>query len=1054
MIGLVRLFFRRSKFPLSCLIVYNTLETNCCLLNANSCIFYIISYVSVLWIYIPFRLPYLLGLGFGPCLMCIGYKESPVKKFFFAGGTLLTFGFIRLVTYWKPGWKVKLTKTPCSLEVCDTVVLKERFNWEKNPSLPYSKSMLINTPIPRFEVKPSRLSCKDDTQKYFEYKRVRFFWNPSTASFINLSGFEPKCTELLENYQGISDEEQVLRKRIYGPNVIEYQVRSYGKLAIDEVLHPFFIFQLFSIILWCNDEYYYYAGCIFFISCISIGTSLYETKKQDQTLHDMIASQAVSKVMVSRRGSEPKMLLASKVVPGDIIIIPEQGCVMCCDVVLLTGNCIVNESMLTGESVPVTKTPLTAQNENELYSPEIHRRHTLFCGTEIIQTRYYGQNQVMAVVVRTGFLTSKGELIRSIMFPKPINFYRDAMRFILILFGISLIGMSFSLIILRGLDIITIVVPPSLPAALTLGIVYAQQRLKKNGIFCTSPQRINQAGKSKVMCFDKTGTLTEDGLDLYAVLPVENQEFSNIVRDPSTLPATDTVVAAMASCHSLTLINRILTGDPLDIKMFEATKWELEEPGEDASRFDLLMPTVVHPPVKFNHFSATIETSILSIISYEIGIVRQFTFSSSLQRMSVVVRRLGADHMDVYVKGAPEKIASLCHLKTVPADFQSILHNYSREGFRVLALAYKSLSTKVTWHQVQRIKREAVESELTFLGLLLMQNSLKLETKSVIHILHEANLRTVMITGDNMLTAVSVARECKMISSNSNIIYVKAHPGESDYPPVIEYQKENCENEFHEQELNPNNELSQSLIMNIQNNEDTTFVLDGKTFGILRSEFSDLYQKILVKGKVFGRMAPDQKTQLIEDLQNLGYTVGMCGDGANDCGALKAAHVGISLSDAEASVAAPFTSKIQNITCVPKLIKEGRCALVTAFGIFKYMALYSMVQFISVLILYTRGCVLSDMMFLYIDLVIITTVAVSMSMTGPYKKLDAKRPLSNLIGIQTMFVKKKVLKTDRALSWETTVIFYISSFQYIILAYVFSKGPPYRQPIYKNCEFI
>lgn len=79
----------------------------------------------------------------------------------------------------------------------------------------------------------------------------------------------------------------------------------------------------------------------------------------------------------------------------------------------------------------------------------------------------------------------------------------------------------------------------------------------------------------------------------------------------------------------------------------------------------------------------------------------------------------------------------------------------------------------------------------------------------------------------------------------------------------------------------------------------------------------------------------------------------MCGDGANDCSALKMAHVGISLSDAEASVAAPFTSKVCDILCVPTLILEGRCALVTSFGMFKYMALYSMVQLSSVLILYS-----------------------------------------------------------------------------------------------------
>lgn len=78
----------------------------------------------------------------------------------------------------------------------------------------------------------------------------------------------------------------------------------------------------------------------------------------------------------------------------------------------------------------------------------------------------------------------------------------------------------------------------------------------------------------------------------------------------------------------------------------------------------------------------------------------------------------------------------------------------------------------------------------------------------------------------------------------------------------------------------------------------------------------------------------------------------MCGDGANDCGALRVAHSGISLSEAEASVASPFTSKRANITCVPQLIREGRAALVTSFGVFKFIAGYSLTQFTSVLILY------------------------------------------------------------------------------------------------------
>ena len=78
-------------------------------------------------------------------------------------------------------------------------------------------------------------------------------------------------------------------------------------------------------------------------------------------------------------------------------------------------------------------------------------------------------------------------------------------------------GSNLKIIILRCLDIITIVVPPALPAAMTVGTFYAQNRLKRTKIFCISPQRINVCGKLKLVCFDKTGTLTEDGLDLYGV---------------------------------------------------------------------------------------------------------------------------------------------------------------------------------------------------------------------------------------------------------------------------------------------------------------------------------------------------------------------------------------------------------------------------------------------------------------------------------------------------------------------------------------------------------
>ena len=99
--------------------------------------------------------------------------------------------------------------------------------------------------------------------------------------------------------------------------------------------------------------------------------------------------------MVMRDRSSQKIddVAAELLVPGDILVIPAHGCIMPCDAVLLTGNCIINESMLTGESVPVTKTPIPSSND-VTYDIKEHARHTLFCGTKIIQTRYFGGEKV------------------------------------------------------------------------------------------------------------------------------------------------------------------------------------------------------------------------------------------------------------------------------------------------------------------------------------------------------------------------------------------------------------------------------------------------------------------------------------------------------------------------------------------------------------------------------------------------------------------------------------------------------------------------------------
>uniref|UniRef100_A0A2C9K9B0 Cation-transporting P-type ATPase N-terminal domain-containing protein n=1 Tax=Biomphalaria glabrata TaxID=6526 RepID=A0A2C9K9B0_BIOGL len=106
-------------------------------------------------------------------------------------------------------------------------------------------------------------------------------------------------------------------------------------------------------------------------------------------------------------------------------------------------------------------------------------------------------------------------------------------------------------IILRALDLITIAIPPALPAALAVGIVFSQRRLKVKDVYCISPRGINVCGTINAVCFDKTGTITEDGLDMHGVVEVKNSKFSPILRDTTHLHNGD-LLFGMACCHSHT----------------------------------------------------------------------------------------------------------------------------------------------------------------------------------------------------------------------------------------------------------------------------------------------------------------------------------------------------------------------------------------------------------------------------------------------------------------------------------------------------------------------
>ncbi|CAO1416273.1 unnamed protein product [Diamesa hyperborea] len=1033
-----------------------------------------------------------------------GYKKSRLRSFFCYLSVGLTLGLLRLVMHWWSHWLLLATHKPCSLEDAEKVLVEEKFQGKHSIYFVKAVTIITSDSIGQMEATKNAdldecfnefdddnqenrqleihlsggVFQKVDSVRFFICKKLRYIWDVDSLSFCKLKGLDVDVPSvMIHRLKGISNYIRAIRRMVYGNNQIDVPVKGVMTLLFLEALNPFYVFQVFSVILWFTYNYYYYACVIILMTAFGITMSIVQTRKNQEALHGTVHHTDTALVLLAN--SKTIRINTRFLVPGDILEIPSDGCTMECDAVLLSGNCILDESMLTGESVPVTKTPLPCKN-NLIYDSKEHARHTLFCGTKIIQTRYIGSERVLALVINTGNITAKGELIRSILYPPPVDykFEQDSYKFVALLGCVAGIGFVFTLVtkILRGvdavkiaiesLDLITIAVPPALPAAMSVGRMYAQKRLQKKNIFCISPRSINVSGSIDCVCFDKTGTLTEDGLDMYGVVPKTSINTLQIpLKQIERLPL-DHFLFGMVTCHSITIMNGEMKGDPLDLKMFESTGWLLEEANvSDATKYDLLFPTVVKPP-PIAHGSQQLlvqnasESNLDTLDSAnDIGIVREFSFTSSLQRMAVITRRISDKNFNVYCKGSPEMIATLCRPETVPSDFNERLNFFAQQGYRIISLAYKVLDKKMTYPKIQRVSREKIESDLEFLGFVILENRLKEDSEKVIKILNDANIRTVMVTGDNILTAVSVAKDCDMITDDQSIIIVNSRLNKVGEPELLALEL-------------PSNRYR--------------FAMDGKTWAIVREDFPDLLPKFVTRGSIFARMSPDQKQSLITELQDLGYYVAMCGDGANDCGALKVAHTGISLSDAESSVASPFTSRDRTIACVPAIIREGRAALVTSFGIFKYMAAYSLVQFASVIVLYTIDSNLTDMQFLFIDLFMISVFAFFFGKTESYDgPLVKQTPLNSLISLSplaSIAMHLIVSVTVQLFAWfhvqsqpwfvpfeydsstklndetlgchQNFTIFIVSCFQYMTLAIVFSKGAPYRKSIFSNKGLI
>lgn len=1091
----------------------------------------------------------------------------------------------------------------------------------------------------------------DGMDRIIEYRYNRYVYSQAADAFIPIpplpSNFARRLADMSDAISipvhgpNSKDWGRMDRASLYGSNEIVIAVKSIPELVAEEMVHPFYVFQYASVAIWCLQEYYSYSTIIVLITLCSILTTAIQAYRYRKKLAAMAYFSCDVEVV---RGSininslggllllptNPPSAAAAAVtistvpstelVPGDVVLV-KPG-ILPCDIVLLRGEAIVDETMLTGEAIPVRKVAYSSGSEGYHYDPDIHKGCTLYCGTTVAQVRPGGiDRRTVGVVARTSFWTAKGQLLRSILFPREhkMHFVSDAMRFIGAMLCLGLLfyiwdvvalasfGASAGFIIIKYLDMITIAVPPALPACLTVATAIAVSRLQTHGIFVSSPAAVAMAGHLDMVCFDKTGTLTEPGLELLGVVPVIRQErkcgsMKKIMSTPSTrsdngggaalLGATTTTPIAtaipplfeemLATCHGLAQMGTDIVGDPLDQVMFSSTGWKMideggNEPvevtmhhhdhekqqydqhttnnnnggdiqshgsggggeGSPPLNFQLLehAPSSTHSSRRSTGTSsdemvvlgdgsvstsstqhAHVCTRICAPMNTSNGlsgtysVMRRFEFSSEKARNGVVVQKPDRT-LHFFTKGSPEAISKLCTPNSLPLDFEAELAKHTQLGLRVLGLAARQL-IGATEEDVLSLSQDDFErKDLHFIGFAVLINPLRPDTKSVIEQLHGADIRTVMVTGDHARTAVSIARQCGIVPPTPPVVFIDTLNDEG--------RVEDTTVGFEAQDAKGSPLLSLSgdgdegrsytaaeLLTNVGLGA-MAAAMTGRGFQGLTMTTSDGggLDTALYKGQVFARMSPDDKRALVdmlgdgtidddtgEEVPGLGYFVGFCGDGANDVGALKGAHVGVSLCEAEASIAAPLTSKQQTIACMLTVIAEGRCSLTTSYLIFKFIIVYAFIQVFAVAIMYSFGGSVGNFQYLIQDLLFTTVLAGVMGFTGPAKKLNKQRPPARLMSLgiwlpvlaqflivaifqlaalgllrsqswytqfdptpdgqenrdTTCFTRTMVNTPRCSMSYENSTVFLLSLGQFLITALVFNKGPPHRLPLYTN----
>jgi cation-transporting ATPase F len=607
------------------------------------------------------------------------------------------------------------------------------------------------------------------------------------------------------------------------------------------------------------------SGVIFGVVLVNAVVGFIQESRALKAIEALAQSMEGSATVV--RAGKKVRIPSAEVVPGDLVLL-ESGDKVPADLRLLRSRELqIDESTLTGESVPVQKQPDPLAQETVLAD-----RHNMAYSSTLVT---YGTGA--GLVVATGDSTEIGQINTLIasaqMLATPLTrkitqFSGTLLWIILVLAGLTVLagwlhGDTLLETFMAAVALAVGAIPEGLPAAMTIMLAIGVGKMARRNAIIRRMPAVETLGSTTVICSDKTGTLTQNQMTVQEVcaggrcyefsgvgyVPEGDITLENSVIAPKQHGVLTECLRAGLLCNDSRLVHSEgkwgIEGDPTEAALLSAalkSGLSSDSPEQDYPRVDTL------------------------------------PFESQHQYMATLHRTASEKHGVVYLKGSVESIVPRCRdtlndsEESIPLD-QKLVYQQVQEmavrGLRVLAFARKIPNAPTS-----SVSHSDVKGGLTFLGLQAMMDPPRQEAITAVRACQQAGVQVKMITGDHVVTAAAIAHQIGLKGAT----------------------RDNLDN----------------------------FAISGHDLAKLSDQ--ELVE-IAGKAAVFARVSPEQKLRLVEALQAHGHVVAMTGDGVNDAPALKQADIGVAMGMGGTEVAKEAADMVltdDNFSTIEAAVEEGR----------------------------------------------------------------------------------------------------------------------------------